>query len=254
MTSGMLPIIKLNAELDLRGTLPLIINHNADLERVMVFCQNYRRRGICSLFLEGLPRLLHGDLQRSGTAFLHGLLTATNEEKITSKAAPFFDAVACKDFRTAREIARHSRHIWNEQEEYEDDFLYVFFLMSKFFLEGTRLELNAIIERYVMLLDGAMDVHCAICKSFFENDSYAFEASLSELLSQKEDYLKCGMNRDEIPEEEWVTEGLLSVEGIALVRLAEIQGFKTGNNYLFVPSIVLENPKIIYEQDSWKGP
>src|SRR5262245_36792036 len=122
MGSKTLSLIRANAAFDIDGTLPLVISGDASLERVRIFCRNLRRKGICSLFLEGLPQLLHRDLQRSGAAFLHVLISASDAEKVTSDAAPFYDAVACGDFDTARGISRHSRNTWNPNEEYEDDF------------------------------------------------------------------------------------------------------------------------------------
>lgn len=254
MTSRMLPVIRVNAESDIEGTLPLIIRGDVQIERVLIFCRNYRRRGICYLFLEGLPGPLHTDLQRSGAVFLHFLKGAKDTDKITSKAAPFFDAIACKDFVTARQISRHSRQTWNQEEEYEDDFLYVFFLMKKFFLAGTEQEVRAIIRHYEDVLEGVNDMRLDLCKSFIENDSQAFEEALHALLTQHEEYYQRGMNRDEILEEEWATEGQFFVEGLALVRLAEIQGFRTEKNYLFIPSIAIENAPTFFNPDAWKNP
>src|SRR5258705_3725100 len=105
MTSRFLPIIKANAQYDIDGTLPLVLNGNVPLSRVLVLCRNYRRRGIVSFFVEGLPRLLHVDLQRSGGAFLNSLKGAADNDKATSKAVPFFDAIACHDFETAPGIS-----------------------------------------------------------------------------------------------------------------------------------------------------
>jgi hypothetical protein len=253
MTSAMLPIIRASAEFDIEQMLPLVITGKIQLERILGFCRNYRRRGICSLFWEGLPQLLHRDLQKSGAAFSYFLKTVRNTEKITSKAAPFFDALACRDFDTARELSRNSRHSWNQEEEYEDDFLYVFFVMKKFFLDGTDQEMWAILSRYEDLLDGADDARLDLCKSFLENDDSTFAEALNALITQHEEYYRRGIERDEILEEEWATEGQLFVEGLALVRLAEVQGFRTDRNYLFIPSIAIDHAPVGFDADSWKN-
>jgi hypothetical protein len=47
------------------------------------------------------------------------------------------------------------------------------------------------------------------------------------------------------------TEGLLSVEGVALVRLAERSGINVEDDYVQVPSIACERYRGPYSQDSW---
>src|SRR5262245_34873397 len=130
MTSRILPIIRANAEFDIAGTLPLLVRGAASLDRTKIFCRNLRRKGICSLFVEGLPELLHADLQKSGAAYLYALQSSEDAAKVTSDAGPFYDAIASGDNITARDISRRSRPTWNSNEEYEEDFLYVWFLMN----------------------------------------------------------------------------------------------------------------------------
>jgi hypothetical protein len=254
MGSRVLSMIRANAAFDLDGTLPLVVNGEANLDRVHVFCRNFRRRGICSLFLEGLPQLLHTDLQRSGSAFLHVLRSAPEADKITSSAGPFYDSVACVDLDTAREISRYARNTWNPEEEYEDDFLYVTFLMKMFFLDADNEDLSSIVQRYKVLGAEAGDPRFDICASFLENDNSRFERALDRLIRNYDEHYKTGMKRDEILEEEWATEGQLFVEGLALVRLAWIHGFYTETNYQFIPSLVIDTQFNGLNPDSWKSP
>jgi hypothetical protein len=254
MSSRMLSLIRANAAFDVSGTLPLVVDGDARLERVLVLCRNLRRRGICSLFLEGLPLLLHADLQRSGAAFLHVLRSAPDADKITSRAGPFYDSVACADLDTAREIARYSRDTWNQEEEYEDDFLYVFFLMKKFFLGAVNEELRSVIQRYEALVAQTGDARFDICASFLEDDNSRFDQALDALIRGNEEDYRTGMDRDEILEEEWATEGNLFVEGLALVKLAGMHGFRTEANYQFIPSLVLETRSNSLDPDSWRNP
>lgn len=254
MSSRMLSLIRANAVFDANGTLPLVINGDVQLERVRVFCHNLRRRGICSLFLEGLPLPLHADLQRSGAAYLHVLRGASEADKITSDAGPFYDSVACADFETAREIAHYSRDNWNEEEEYEDDFLYVFFLMKRFFLGAASDELRQIVQQYEALVVETGEARFDICVSFLEDDSSRFDRALDALIRNYDLHYRTGMDRDEILEEEWATDGQLFIEGLALVRLARLRGFRTEANYQFMPSLVIDTSCNIFNPDSWRNP
>ncbi len=236
MTSRFLPIIKANAQYDIDGTLPLVLNGNVPLSRVLVLCRNYRRRGIVSFFVEGLPRLLHVDLQRSGGAFLNSLKGAADNDKATSK------------------VSAHSRREWNAQEEYEDDFLYVFFLMQEFFPVERERNVDALIERYTAVVDGAPDARLDVCKAFEEKDEDLFDQALQQLLMQHESYYRNGALKGSVLEEDWATEGQLCVEGLALLRLAEIQGFSIQNDYLGVPSAARQSVHVAYSTDAWKSP
>jgi len=131
--------------------------------------------------------------------------------------------------------------------------LYILFLMRYFFFENTEAKRSAIIERYEQVLDGAHDVHFELCKAFFYNDNKSFGAAISEFLIEREERYRSLVSRESIPEEEAATEGFFSVEGLALVRLAEIKGFETQENYLFIPSVARKDVSIVFAPNSWKN-
>src|SRR5687768_8580101 len=109
MNSQFLPVHLSNAEFIIKGTLPMVGDGTATWDRVLTFCSSYRRRGICALFGEASAKLLHDYLQRSGAAFLFCLRKASDSDKASSKGLSFYDAVACGDFVTAKNIAKLSR-------------------------------------------------------------------------------------------------------------------------------------------------
>lgn len=254
MISNMLPIIRANAEHDLNNALPFILHGNIKKKYIDLICRAYRMRGICSLLLEGSPQVLHKNLQKSATMFLRFLIVANDAEKTSSEGTPFFDSIACKDFAVARDIAIHSRHTWNQEEEYEDDFLYVIFLMKKFFFDTKNEEIQTIVENFERILDGADCVRLNICKAFLDHDGQAFDQALSFLIAEHEEYYQGAMERDEILEEDWATEGQLFIEGLALVRLAESLGLWTQKDYLFIPSLARKDTKFSLGHDTWMHP
>ncbi len=134
MSTHFLPIYKKNAILEIEGMVQTVNSGDIDVEYILRFCRLYRISGICSLFLEGRPQVFAKNLYKSGRAFLFFLQNSNVHVKVLSKAGPFFDSIASNDLDCALEIAKNSRLTWHENEEYEDDFQYILFLMKHFFV------------------------------------------------------------------------------------------------------------------------
>jgi hypothetical protein len=254
MSTHFLPVYRTNATSELDELVPAIVTGRPDLAVALEASRQFRIRGICSLFLEGRGTGLLQDLHRSGRAFLHALRAADDAAKLTSKAAPFFDAIASTDWECARQIAGHSRDSWNPDEEYEDDFAYVRFLMLHFFLAGTPAECATILARFETILDGAADPRLDVCAAFHHGDAERFERALGEVLEGHAARYRALIQADAIPPEEVHTEGKLCVEGLALIRLAERRGFPLAADYLFVPSVAREPLRGALVADDWQQP
>ncbi|MFY0562676.1 Imm49 family immunity protein [Archangium lansingense] len=172
--------------------------------------------------------------------------------KRLGKSRPFFDAVAAGDYEGAALIARHSRRSWAQGEEYEEDFLFVDFLMKLFFLDAPARDCEALLERYEACLQGAEDLRLDICKALLSADSEAFNEALERFLEARKDSLEEMAETQTFPEEMRATEWNLSVEGVALARLAERKGLRTEEEYLHVPSLAREDEPMSFHEDSWK--
>jgi hypothetical protein len=252
MSSDLLPTYIDNSDLRLALLLPDVLTPGISLDDMLDYCRLYRIKGIAALFLGDPPDTLLSELSKSGRAFLHFLRTTPDTEKATSQALPFFDAVAATDAGCAREIAQASRPTWNAELEYEEDFLYVWFLMRHFFLDGSHAESAALLERWNIVLDGSSDVRLDVCAAFLENDASAFHAALSALLGREDAANRARAAKDGLPPELAATEASLSVEGLALLRLADAKGFQTGSDYVLVPSAGRERAQIDFEPDAWR--
>jgi hypothetical protein len=233
---------------------PALRARQANRGQVLELCREYRRRGIAALLLRAEAPALHRDLQRSGTAYAAFLEWATNDSKTVSKAIPFFDAVACGDTAVATLIAERTAAVPSLEEEYEDDFLYYRWLMGRFYLRQDAGLLDAMLNRYETLLDGAEDVRWIICKALQSGDPQKFDAALQTLISQREADYASGIEADELLEEEWATEGYVFVEGIALLRLALQLGFAVQSDYLFIPSQVMRSRASSFDVAAWTNP
>ena len=233
----MLPMIMANAEYDLSKGLPFVQQGGANKKIYELVCRAYRVRGICRFFLEGVPGALHADLQSSGKTYLLYLSSAQNDELVTSKGISFFDSIAGNDFDIAHQIAAHSRHTWNNDEEYEDDFLYVDFLMKHFFMNGGKDEIEKILQTFAGLVGDESSPRLDVCQAFVNRDGQAFDEALSDLIHEFQTYYQEGFARDEILEEVWATEGHLFIEGLALIRLGELLKIPVQKEYAYIPSM-----------------
>jgi hypothetical protein len=253
MSSIFLPVFRSNAAYYAAEILPLLLGDRVTAKDALSFCRNCRVRGIAGLFLDGVPADLHRELCRSGRAMLSALGRMDEAEKATSRLFPFFDAVAACDFDCARGIASLARASWNPEGEYEDDFLYVRVLMKQFFLGADPGEHDALVSRWEAVLDGASDVRLDISRALWERAASDFENALVRLLAGEKarngHLRRGGVLAPDID----ATEGYLSVEGIALVRLARRIGLTTGSNYWGVPSIALKELPPAFPGDAWQN-
>ncbi|MBN1208015.1 MAG: immunity 49 family protein [Myxococcaceae bacterium] len=253
MTSQFLPVFVSNALAENQEELlPEVLSNRCTLRAILTFCQNFRIAGIGEFFLTANPRELHLRLHQSGRAFAHFLSRADDSLKRTSRSLPFFDALSAWDLEGAALIARHSRRTWVQGEEYEEDFLFVEFLMQHLFLRASATDCKALLARYEKALQDADDIRLELCRALLENDEEAFGQSLERFLSERNDHYEALAQEDGIPEELRFTEGMLSVEGLALVRLADARGLATEEDYLHIPSIAREKPPGGLSPDAWR--
>ena len=254
MASPLLPVIESNAAYDVEQALPLVLQGRMPREYMGVLWKALRIRGICALFLDYDREAFHEDLQKSATFYLHYLKNIAEEaDKITSESAPFFDAAACKDVEAAREISRYARATWNQGLEYEDDFLYVRFLMTRCFLDSDD-EAQELLDALKIVLDGAPSPRFDVCQALMERDATAFDEALALLILEHEERYSTGRASGYVAEEEWATDGLLFVEGLALVAMAEILRLPVQDDYLFIPSVARAASERPHQPDAWRVP
>ncbi|AKQ67238.1 hypothetical protein A176_004150 [Myxococcus hansupus] len=253
MTSDRLPLF---VEVALQENQRLIsrgLGNDLPLKEVLTLCQNFRLAGIGALFLSATSDAFLWRLHQSGRCFFHFLSRADDGEKLTSKCLPFFDAIAAGDLDTAREIALHAKRFREPDMEYPEDFLFVEFLMQRYFLGATDDTCNELLTHYEAALQGAEDFRLGICRALLIGDEAAFGSELSGFLSARNDSIQDLSANGSIEQETLATEGQLSVEGLALIRLAELQGFSTEEDYLNIPSIAREPSARPFQRDSWRS-
>jgi len=251
MGSKFLQAFLSNAAFDCEEMLPRVSNRTINFKEVLVFCQNYRFMGITLLFLFGETDALQSYLYKSGRAFLYFLEQADERALVTSKSRPFFDAIAALDFDGAGQIALALPKARSEVE-YEEDFLYFLFLRKHAFLQAAEAECADILAQWEQALQGAADPRLDVCKALLAHDDALFDDALLRFLEEAEAKWARLAEHDAVSQEELATEGHLSVEGLALVALAERFGMKTRSDYLFIPSSARAQTAPVASPDAWR--
>ena len=136
--------------------------------------------------------------------------------------------------------------------EYEEEFLYVLFLMKHFFLDATEAECKALVQRCEQVLEGAGDARLDVCTAFLQDDGTAFHDALCAMLKQDEERGRELLAAGGLPAEVAATEAHFNVEGLALLRLAEMKGFATEREYLTVPSLARTQASFAFQPEAWK--
>ena len=241
-----------NADFYLQGLIPGLVAGDSDWKDIQGLCASFRQRGVCSLLLHGRAKPFFENAMQSSAAFAYFLPSCSNDAKRTSEAHPLYDALGAGYWDCAKVIARHSRETCNHDYEYEEDFLFVLFLIKHFFFQASLKECKAILIEHERIADGQESEKRGLCQSFLERDSNLFNKSLYAFLEQRLEEIQAKIKRGTMPEETACWRGFFSIEGIAFVRLAERLGLKTEPEYLHIPSIVRVENKLRFDPDCWR--
>ncbi|WNZ62050.1 Imm49 family immunity protein [Myxococcus sp. MxC21-1] len=251
MASRFLPAVIENALHQNRALRRVLVRGAGRSRHILTFCDNFRVAGIGSLFLTGTSEPFLHNLHQSGRAFAHYLRNAGNADVRLSLSRPFFDAVGVGDFDGAALIARHARRSWAQGEEYEEDFLFIEFLIQHGVLAAPVSACEDLLARYERVLSGAEDLRLDVCRTLLQADSDAFNQALALFLSDRKDRLEAQAETTPFPEEFLATEWNFSLEGLALARLAERNGLETEEDYLHIPSLARAPDRTRPGDDSW---
>lgn len=259
MTTRQLTTVESNADLELLSFVPRLAAPTLSRGVVHRVCRAYRRRGIARFFMTGDAAEFLEDLQKSGTAYLYFLRRAAPGEIIVSKSDPLFDAICAWDLETAQSIAAIlDSVIFLPGEEYEDDYLFILFLIKRFFTRAADGVLGGLIDRMVELCDGKPTPRVRLCgilsdRSPEEADPLA--AILSDRIDEYDAASESLRAVDAIVEEDWTTTGQLFIEGLAVIRLVERRlGIEVPQRFRLIPSLARRWAPIAYGESNWRTP
>jgi len=203
------------------------------LESALHLATLFRMQGIAALFSTGMPRPFFESLSCGARAFARAQQRMAGDAKSTARFHPFLDAVACEDGGAIGHILGFIRRDMNRDLEYPEDFLYAMFLMGT--RTGASEEERAGFLGHWSELEPGPDARFGICQALHRGDSGAFNRLLAELMEQQLSEWEEQEDRGLLEEEEGLTVARLSVEGLALARLAERIGMEVDSAFPLMP-------------------
>lgn len=253
MYGEFLPVFVENAKGDADDLWQDLQNTSPDWRSVLELCRHHRIVGIGAFLLGARCAQLFDGLYRSGRTYGHFLAVLGSDSAVLSRGTPFFDAIACGDTDSVSHIVERSPRQWKPDLEYEEDFLYVDFVMKHFFREEVAGECEAVLGRFEEVLEGAHTPRFAVCQAFFSGDSELFEQGFTQLLAEDADRDAGLLQKGVVEPEVAATEVHVHIEGLAVLRLAARRGFATRREYPRVPSLARLSGGP-YSADAWRAP
>lgn len=150
---------------------------------------------------------------------------------------PLLDAIAAGDMRLAGEIEELSPPDFRPPDEYEDDYCYAQILQRLCREPVPEADLQPLIDRLDRYLDGDNNPRLPICRALAERDAEAFASAFADFLSAVEEKIQRNIARGQLEDVHVLAHRSVSVEGLAILRLADRRGITTEEEYLFCPSL-----------------
>jgi hypothetical protein len=202
-----------------------------------------RSLAIMALVSKGDQTLFGQNLTRSGRvrlAYLQRLrreVVENDHHSASSRIDGLMDAVAASDLVLAREIVTASRTSWLEGAEYEDDFCYAQLIHRLVSKDSHAAPTNALLEQFEKVLDGQGSARLDVCRALLNSDQAAFDEAFNDLIHEQETKIAADKARFQLEEPEVMSQRLIFMEGLAVLRLARLRGLTTESDYLFCPLI-----------------
>lgn len=255
MKANYAPLAIKNAGVQLEDIVPEVAGEPPVLSHYMQVCRLYRCVATGILLVTGDPRGFYAHLFNSSRAFVDFLNRAAADEKATSKAEAFFDAVACRDEGGARAIATLSPQTINKGKEYEEDFIYVSLLIRRFYLGATAADLQPMVEEWETYAADNPDVRLPVCRALLETDSAAFDEAIASAIDAKLGEWEQLRQADMLDPDEASTTCRVSTEVLAWLEFAGRAGMRTEPEYRLAPREARKFHRIAFpDPDAWRHP
>ena len=213
----------------------------------------YRKRAVCGYLTTGLAEpFFAGEMQAAAVYVAHLGAAGAIDAAASETVRPFFDAVAGGYWDAARRIAASRAEAWASEREYEEDFAYATFLMA---LVGggaaSERVTGAALERYVEV--AGYDARSSVCRALMDRDELEFHRGLIRVLEERSEqidgYEAGGHLAD--ADVDWLRP--VSIEGCALVRIAERLGVAAEIDLPQVPAPLRREPPFPFAPDAWRS-
>jgi hypothetical protein len=249
-----LPIAVKNSGAALEEYLPEVLRAPITQKPYLTVCRLYRRLAVGWLLMSADPEQFFTYLFKSARAYVHFLEFGPDAEKVTSRSEPFFDAVACRAQDAARIIASKTPVTLNPKREYEEDFLYMRFLMELYTGDAKPAQLEDLLVRWAALA-GDEDVRLALCRALLERKQKALDAAIHHAVEEKVQGVAALREEERLHPDEAPLFPHVSTEVLTWVELSGRVGLKTRRNLPLAPSVARLFKRARFPApDSWRTP
>ncbi|RKH08384.1 hypothetical protein D7X74_31715 [Corallococcus sp. CA047B] len=205
----------------------------------------YRVLALCTLLQEADTEGFAGLLCKAGQARLAFLELASQGTRryepgflLASDNCGFSDALASGDLDTARAIARLSPARHGQDLEYEEDFLFTRFLHLWVLAPRDTAGLELALERWASVVEeGDPDTRLSACRALMEKSPDRFSLALQALVTERKREYRAYRKQLDFDEEVAATTGKVYLDGLALLRLAELEGLGPLPAYELLPEL-----------------
>ena len=163
-----------------------------------------------------------------------------DDGKRTSQVAPYLDAIIAGAGRASDAITEHSRRTLHEGVEYEEDVLYARFLQSLPAGDGPLLQ--DLLARW-QGLSGGVEPRFLICRALLQSDAEAFADGLTSLLEEALGEVRARQRSGSGDPDAAVSTDRLSLEGLALGKIATALGIPHRITHVLLPHELLMPPR-----------
>lgn len=213
----------------------------------------FRALGIFGLLATADKSHLFDNLRQSASLRIRYLEKVCAENKqddhhyVLGRLEPIFDLLASKDFSSLAKLQQLSPADFSHKREYLDDYCYGKILMTlglnKEMNLGINNESDAISDDLFNTLDDLEDSltedlfsRAAMCRALLENNAIDFNEAFHQFIDQRAFAIDEAKDTDfETPT--LIAERFISVEGLALLAVAQQQGFNVRQNFQLCPLI-----------------
>jgi hypothetical protein len=98
-------------------------------------------------------------------------------------------------------------------------------------------DITPLLTRFETYLAGEESARLTVCRALAISDQEAFDAAFEARLRERRASIAADKERGRLEEPEIVTEQYVFVEALALLRIAELRGLSTQEEYPYCPSV-----------------
>jgi hypothetical protein len=177
---------------------------------------------------------------RARRLYLRRLAEAAIEHshhRVSGRYEPLLDAVAAGDMPLVADIERLTPADFRPPDEYEDDYCYAQIVQRLCRETVPEEELPPLLERFRRYLDGDDNPRLPVCEALVARDERQFAEAFDDFLTGFEARIQKDIARGQLEDVHVLAQRHVSVEGLAILRLATRRGIPTEREYLYCPSL-----------------